>query len=120
MPPKDEEESMPETDEKSDRAALEEELAQIEDRMGQIKAETTEELIRDWPSPWRNEAMTQAKVSGRLSAHKEYQTLLVRQRKLNSVLGVTPKPRGSDEAQDPMGSYAMKLAKASNAKEKGQ
>ena len=107
---------MPEEEEQLDRAALEQELADIEARMAEIKAQTTEELIRDWPSPWRNEAMTGAKVTGRLSSNKEYQTMLARLRKLQGKLGVVAKPRETEEAQDPMGSYAMKLARSSKEK----
>jgi hypothetical protein len=92
-------------------------MGQIQDRMAEIKALVTEELIRDWPSPWRNEAMTAAKVSGRLSSHKEYQSLLSRLRELQKELGVTAKPRETEEAEDPMGSYAMKLARASKEKD---
>ncbi len=110
---------MAETEEThSETASLEQELQEAEARMAEIKANVTEELIRDWPSPWRNEAMTGAKVTGRLSSHKEYQSLLQRTRELQRELGVTAKPRETEEAEDPMGSYAMKLAKA--AREKGQ
>lgn len=107
---------MADTDQEREGAELEDELTETEKRMAQIKAETTEELIRDWPSPWRNDAMTSAKVSGRLSSNKEYQVLLHRQRQLREILGVAPKQRENDEAQDPMGSYAMKIAKAAHEK----
>jgi hypothetical protein len=88
------------------------ELEALQARMAEIKAEVTEELIRDWPSVWRNDEMTNAKVTGRLSSHKEYQTLLARQRVLQKELGVQAAPREVDEAQDPMGAYSIKLAKA--------
>ena len=105
---------MSETDEShTDRAALEEELAQVASRMGEIKEAATEELIRDWPSPWRNEGMTNAKVTGRLSSNKEYRVLLTRQREIEEALGIVAGPRKIEEAEDPMGSYAIKLAKAS-------
>jgi hypothetical protein len=112
------EESQSEAQEgQSSGAGLEQEMSQIQDRMAEIKDLTEEELIRDWPSPWRNEAMTEAKVSGRLSSHKEYQSLLQRLREIKKQLGVVAKPREMEEAEDPMGSYALKLAHAERDKE---
>jgi len=105
---------MSETDESNtDRAALQEELAQLQARMEELKIAVTEELIRDWPSPWRNEGMTNAKVTGRLSSNKEYRELLTRQREIEATLGIVAGPRKIEEAEDPMGSYAIKLAKSS-------
>lgn len=105
---------MSETDESNtDRGALQEELAQVASRMEELKVAVTEELIRDWPSPWRNEGMTNAKVTGRLSSNKEYRVLLTRQRELEAVLGIVAGPRKIEEAEDPMGAYAIKQAKSS-------
>ena len=109
---------MSETDaSNADRAALQEELAQVASRMSEIKEAVKEELIRDWPSPWRNEGMTNAKVTGRLGSHKEYRVLLTRQRELEEALGIVAGPRIIEEAEDPMGSYAIKLAKAAKEKQ---
>lgn len=93
----------------------EEELEAIDAKMAEIKKDVTEELVRDWPSPWKGEAMVGAKVTGRLSAHKAYQTLLARRRELEAQLGVSTGGRQTEEAQDPMGSYAAKIRKSKEA-----
>lgn len=90
----------------------EEELQAIKVKMSEIKQAVTDELIRDWPSPWKSENMVGAKVTGRLSSHAPYQTLLARQRELEAQLGTVPGPRQVEEAQDPMGSYAAKIRKS--------
>ena len=96
----------------------EEELAAINARMGQIKEEVTADLLATWPSPWKNESMVNAKVSGRLGSHKFFQVLLARRRELDELLGTDAGPKDVDDAQDPMGSYAIKIARDREAAEK--
>ena len=98
----------------------EEELAAINARMAQIKEEVTADLLATWPSPWKNESMVNAKVSGRLGSHKFFQVLLARRRELDEMLGTESGPKPPDEAEDPMGSYAIKIAKDRNAAEKSK
>lgn len=87
----------------------EEELEAMRAKMSEIKQVVTDELIREWPSPWKSENMVNAKVTGRLSSHKAYQTLLARTRELEAQLGIVGGARVAEEAQDPMGSYAAKI-----------
>ncbi|MGQ0678887.1 MAG: hypothetical protein ACT4OM_04385 [Actinomycetota bacterium] len=93
------------------------ELSAVGARMAEIKAFVTEELIRDWPSPWRNEAMTNAKVGGRLGGNKEFQGLLARKRELEKELGVVYEARKMEQSEDPMGAYVTKAAEAEKAAE---
>lgn len=97
----------------------EEELEAIDAKMAEIKQAVTDELVRDWPSPWKSENMVGAKVTGRLSSHKPYQTLLARRRELEEQLGVVVGARQAEEAQDPMGSYAAKIRKSREADAEG-
>lgn len=92
-----------------------EELDAINARMAEIKETVTSELIRDWPSPWKNDAMVNAKVTGRLGSNKHFQVLLARRRELDAELGIQEPTRESETAQDPMGSYASKIAAARSA-----
>lgn len=89
----------------------EEELEAITARMNQIREEVKAELLATWPSPWQNEAMVGAKVTGRLGSHKAFQILLSRKRELEEELGTDTVPRHMEDAEDPMGSYAMKIAR---------
>lgn len=100
---------MSETDQSQPASA--DDLAATEERMAQIKAQVTEELIRDWPSPWKNDAMVNAKVSGRLGGNKEFQALLAKRRVLQGQLGVAPAARQMEDAVDPMGGYANQLVR---------
>lgn len=86
-------------------------------KMVEITEAVTEELLRDWPSPWKNESMVNAKVSGRLSSHKAFQTLLARRRELEAQLGIIHNARQVEEAEDPMGSYATKIRRSKEAQE---
>lgn len=95
----------------------EEELDAIRAKMAEIKQVVTDELLAEWPSPWRSENMVNAKVTGRLSSHKAYQTLLARTRELEAELGIVGHARQAEEAQDPMGSYAAKIRRERQAKE---
>ncbi|MEX2587460.1 MAG: hypothetical protein WD602_05630 [Actinomycetota bacterium] len=97
----------------------EEEREAINAKMAEIKEAVTEELIRDWPSPWKSENMVGAKVTGRLSSHKAYQTLMARRRELDAQLGIVGAARQAEEAQDPMGSYAAKIRKSREEPEEG-
>lgn len=95
----------------------EEELEAINARMAQIKEEVTADLLATWPSPWKNESMVGAKVTGRLGSHKFFQVLLARRRELDEMLGKDSsmaRPM-EDAAEDPMGSYAIKIAKDRSA-----
>lgn len=94
-----------------------EELDAVKTRMAEIKEIVTSELIRDWPSPWKNESMVNAKVTGRLSSNRHFQVLLARCRELEAELGIRDPSRESETAQDPMGSYASKIAADRNAQE---
>ncbi len=96
----------------------EEELEAINARMLQIKEEVTADLLATWPSPWKNESMVSAKVTGRLGSHKSFQVLLARRRELDEQLGTDSGPRANDDAQDPMGSYAIKIARDREAAKK--
>lgn len=89
----------------------EEELEAISTRMNQIREEVTADLLATWPSPWKNEAMVGAKVTGRLGSHKAFQILLSRKRELEEELGTDTGPTHMEDAEDPMGSYAMKIAR---------
>ncbi len=89
----------------------EEELEAITTRMNQIREEVTADLLATWPSPWKNEAMVGAKVTGRLGSHKAFQILLSRKRELEEELGTDTGPTHMEDAEDPMGSYAMKIAR---------
>lgn len=102
---------MSDTDETQAATGDAAELEALQARMAEIKTQVTEELIRDWPSPWRNESMTNAKVGGRLGGNKEFQGLLRRRRELQETLGVADAPRQLEDAVDPMGSYANRLAR---------
>lgn len=95
----------------------EEELEAIIAKMHEIREAVQADLLANWPSPWKGEDMVQAKVTGRLGSHKAFQVLLVRRRELEATLGVTSAPRQMDDAEDPMGSYAIKLAKEKKATE---
>lgn len=89
-----------------------EELAAIETRMGQIREEVTTELLATWPSPWKNDAMVNAKVTGRLGSNKAFQVLLARQRELQAELGTESAAKPDfEDAEDPMGSYSLKIAR---------
>jgi hypothetical protein len=89
----------------------EEELAAINARMDQLKEEVTADLLASWPSPWKNEAMVGAKVSGRLGSNKAFQVLLARRRELDEELGTDSSSKPVDPGEDPMQSYANKLAR---------
>lgn len=89
----------------------EEELAAINARMNQIKEEVTADLLASWPSPWKNESMVNAKVSGRLGSNKAFQVLLARRRELDEELGTDSAPKPIDTGEDPMQAYANKLAR---------
>lgn len=94
-----------------------EELAAITARMDQIKEEVTADLLATWPSPWKNDSMVNAKVSGRLGSNKAFQVLLARRRELDEELGADSYDRGTDDAQDPMGAYSIQVAKDRGAAE---
>lgn len=96
-------------------AGPEEELAAISARMDQIKEEVTADLLATWPSPWKNDSMVNAKVSGRLGSNKAFQVLLARRRELDEELGADSYSRETDEAQDPMGAYSIQAAKDRSA-----
>ena len=88
-------------------AATSEELAKIEARMAEIKETTLEELIRDWPSPWRNEAMTNAKVTGRLGGNRSTRPCWPRPVALRGLRKLGSRnPDEYEQSEDPMGSYA--------------
>lgn len=94
----------------------EEELKAIIARMDEIREQQTADLLSSWPSPWKNEAMVGAKVTGRLGSHKAFQVLLQRKRELEEDLGVSEVPeREMEDAEDPMGSYAINIAKQREA-----
>lgn len=95
-----------------------EELAAIIARMDQLKEEVTADLLATWPSPWKNESMVSAKVSGRLGSHKAFQVLLARRRELEEQLGTENAPRAVEDAEDPMGSYAINIARQREAAKK--
>lgn len=88
-----------------------EELAAVNARMAEIKEEVTADLLATWPSPWKNESMVAAKVGGRLGSHKAFQLLLQRRRELDEELGTDSTPQQIDNGEDPMQSYANKLAR---------
>ncbi|MEX0790460.1 MAG: hypothetical protein WD178_06750 [Actinomycetota bacterium] len=88
-----------------------EELAAINARMDQIKEEVTADLLATWPSPWKNESMVSAKVGGRLGSHKAFQLLLQRRRELDEELGTDSTSKPIESAEDPMQSYANKMAR---------
>ena len=92
-----------------------EELDAINARMAQIKEDVTAELLASWPSPWKNESMVNAKVGGRLGSHKAFQVLLARRRELELELRIDSGPRAIEDAEDPMGSYAIKIARDKEA-----
>lgn len=92
-----------------------EELEAVTARMDKIREEVTADLLATWPSPWQNEAMVGAKVTGRLGSHKAFQILLARKRELENQLGVKSGPRAVEDAEDPMGSYASKIARDNEA-----
>lgn len=92
-------------------ASPEEELEAINARMAQIKEEVTADLLATWPSPWKNDSMVNAKVSGRLGSHKHFQLLLQRRRELDEQLGTDSAPATVEVGEDPMQSYANKLAR---------
>ncbi len=98
----------------------EEELEAIVARMDQLREQATADLLASWPSPWKNESMVNAKVTGRLGSNKAFQILLQRRRELEEQLGTfTPAPRDMEDAEDPMGSYASKIAKQREAAAEG-
>jgi len=92
-------------------AGPEEELEAINSRMAQIKEEVTADLLATWPSPWKNDSMVNAKVSGRLGSHKHFQLLLQRRRELDDQLGTDSAPAQVEAGEDPMQAYANKLAR---------
>lgn len=102
---------MSQTDETQPATGSVAELEAVQARMAEIKAQVSEELIRDWPSPWKAEAMVAAKVTGRLGGNKEFQGLLKRKRELQESLDMPDAPRQLEDAVDPMGSYANRLSK---------
>ena len=106
-----EEEALASVSEQLGFSGPEEELAAISARMNQIREEVTADLLATWPSPWKNEAMVGAKVTGRLGSHKFFQILLARKRELEEELGTETGPTEFEDAEDPMGSYAMKIAR---------
>lgn len=89
----------------------EEELAAINNRMAEIKAEVTADLLASWPSPWKNDSMVNAKVGGRLGSHKAFQLLLQRRRELDELLGTDSAPPPMEDGEDPMQAYANKMAR---------
>ncbi len=64
-----------------ERGVVQDEIAGLRRRMDEIKAEVTEDLEKNWPSPWRGGDAVNAKVSARLSGHTDYQSLLADLRK---------------------------------------
>lgn len=72
------------------------ELATLRERMAVIKQETTDEVNRNWVSPWRTPAMFDLKVKTRLTGHPEYRSLQNRVRDAKASL-----PAESDAATAP-------------------
>lgn len=64
-----------------DAAGEPDDLAGLQERMEEIKRTVADEVDRSWQSQWRSEEMFAVKVSARLSAHEEYQSLLERARR---------------------------------------
>ncbi|MDP8928758.1 MAG: hypothetical protein M3O70_09330 [Actinomycetota bacterium] len=65
--------------------AAREELQELHRRMDAIKQEVADEVDRRWESTARNPQMFDVKVSARLSAHEEYQSLMGRVRETEQV-----------------------------------
>lgn len=61
------------------------ELQELHRRMDAIKQEVADEVDRRWESTARNPQMFDVKVSARLSAHEEYQSLMGRVREAEQV-----------------------------------
>jgi hypothetical protein len=73
-------------DVEAERAALQEEMASLQERMDEIREWVTEELLDTWPSPWKNDSMVKAKVTGRLGSNKEFQAMLAALREAEAKL----------------------------------
>ena len=73
-----------------------EELAKLRERMAVIKQEVTDEVNRNWVSPWRTPATFTLKVKTRLTGNEEYRSLQNRVRDAQASL-----PAESDAATVP-------------------
>lgn len=76
--------------------AMRQEVATLRDRMAVIKQEATDEVNRNWVSPWRTPATFELKVKTRLTGHQEYRSLQNRVRDAQASL-----PAESDAATIP-------------------
>ena len=65
--------------------AAREELQELHRRMDAIKQEVTDEVDQAWQSTARTPELVDVKVSARLSAHEEYQSLMGRVREAERV-----------------------------------
>jgi hypothetical protein len=84
------------TDVQSSLDALRQEVTKLRERMAVIKQEITDEVNRNWVSPWRTPAMFELKVKTRLTGHQEYRSLQNRVRDAQASL-----PAESDAATVP-------------------
>ncbi|HZS21290.1 MAG: hypothetical protein JO296_01690 [Pseudonocardiales bacterium] len=66
--------------------ALQHEVTKLRERMAVIKQEATDEVNRNWVSPWRTPAMFELKVKTRLTGNEEYRSLQNRVRDAQASL----------------------------------
>jgi hypothetical protein len=66
--------------------AVRQELAQLNERMAEIKHEAAVEVDRKWVSPWRTPEVFDLKVKTRLTSHEEYRSLQERVRHATASL----------------------------------
>ena len=61
--------------------AVRAEVAQLHQRMEEIRAATEEEVLKAWTSPWKNADTVKAKVDARLASHREFRQIMTQARK---------------------------------------
>ncbi|MGH3686976.1 MAG: hypothetical protein ACRDRU_25565 [Pseudonocardiaceae bacterium] len=69
---------------------VQQELAEMLERMAVIKQEAVVEVERKWVSPWRTQDVFDLKVKTRLTAHQEYRSLQDRVRDIKASLAAGP------------------------------
>jgi hypothetical protein len=56
------------------------EVAELHQRMEEIRAATEAEVLKAWTSPWKNADTVKAKVDARLASHQEFRQIMTRAR----------------------------------------
>jgi len=68
-----------------DLAAVRAELAELWKRMGELRATTEADVLKNWPSPWKGADAVKAKVDARLASNAEFREVIVRAREAQAL-----------------------------------